>query len=74
METIDSGCKPESADKQSKTPKGCSNALKGTKECSDARRARIVSRGVCYNTLSGAVCSATQQMRVFQQPQVISAY
>jgi hypothetical protein len=28
-------------------------------------------RGVCKYTLSGAVCSATQQMSVFQQPHFI---
>jgi hypothetical protein len=29
---------------------------------------KIEPRGVYGNTLSGAVCSATQQMSVFQQP------
>jgi U32 family peptidase len=35
---------------------------------SDARRAKTESRGVYGNTLSDEVCSATQQMGVFQQP------
>ena len=36
-------------------------------KCSDARRAKTEPRGVYGYTLSGAVCSATQQMSVFQQ-------
>ena len=30
-------------------------------------------RGVYLNTLSGAVCSATQQMSVFQQPPALNS-
>jgi hypothetical protein len=35
---------------------------------SDARRAKTEERGVYQNTPSDEVCSATQQMSVFQQP------
>jgi len=37
-------------------------------KCSDARHAKTELRGVYLHTLSGAVCSATQQMDFFQQP------
>ena len=35
----------------------------------DARRSKTEARGVYGNTLSVSACRATQQMRVFQQPQ-----
>ena len=35
----------------------------------DARRSKAEARGVYGNTLSVLVCRATQQIRVFQQPQ-----
>jgi hypothetical protein len=38
------------------------------KKCSDASAQKTELRGVYGYTLSGAVCSATQQMSVFQQP------
>jgi hypothetical protein len=37
-------------------------------KCSDARRAKTEERDVFGNTLSDEVCSATQQVGVFQQP------
>jgi hypothetical protein len=37
-------------------------------KCLDARHAKTEERGVYKNTLSDKVCSATQQMSVFQQP------
>ena len=45
-----------------------STYFKAVQKCLDARRARTVLRGVYRYTLSDAVCSATQQMSVFQQP------
>ena len=42
--------------------------VEAVQKCSDARRAKNEPRGVYRYTLSGAVCSATQQMSVFQQP------
>ena len=41
---------------------------KGHAECSNARRAKNEPRGVYLHTLSGTVCSATQQISVFEQP------
>jgi PLP dependent protein len=46
-----------------------STSIGGVQKCLDARRARTESRDVYENTLSDDVCSATQQMSVFQQPQ-----
>jgi hypothetical protein len=39
-------------------------------KCLDARRAKTEERGVYRNTLSDEVCSATQQMSIFQQPDI----
>jgi hypothetical protein len=39
----------------------------GVQKRLDARRAKTVERGVYGNTSSEQVCSATQQMSVFQQ-------
>jgi hypothetical protein len=53
---------------------GYSRVLKNTpigqavQKWSDARRAKTEERVVYRNTLSDEVCSATQQMNVFQQP------
>jgi bisphosphoglycerate-dependent phosphoglycerate mutase len=53
---------------------GANGVLKNTplwqavQKCSDARRAKTEERGVYGNTSSDEVCSATQQMSVFQQP------
>jgi len=53
---------------------GANGVLKNTplrqafQKCSDARRAITEERGVYGNTSSDEVCSATQQMSVFQQP------
>jgi hypothetical protein len=41
-----------------------STSSAAVQKCSEARRAKTESRGVYGNTLSGAVCSATQQMSV----------
>ena len=55
-------------------PTGISRVLKNTRVAqavqkgSDARRAKTEERGVYRNTLSDEVCSATQQMSLFQQP------
>ena len=52
---------------------GANGVLKNTplwqavQKCSDARRAKTEERGVYGNTSSDEVCSATQQMSVFQQ-------
>jgi len=37
-------------------------------KCSDARRAKSRTARRIFHTSSGAVCSATPQMSVFQQP------
>jgi hypothetical protein len=47
---------------------------KTVQKCSDARRAKTEPRGVYGYTLSGAVCSATQQMSVFQQLCICSVH
>jgi len=40
---------------------------RAVQKCLDARRAKSEPRDVYRYTLSGAGCSATQQMSVFQQ-------
>jgi hypothetical protein len=44
------------------------HVLGAVQKCSDARHAKTEPRGVYEHTLSGAVCSATPQMGIFQQP------
>jgi DNA helicase II / ATP-dependent DNA helicase PcrA len=46
---------------------GGPNPEQAVQKWSDARRAKTEERGVYGNTLSDEVCSATQQMSVFQQ-------